>query len=170
MFKRLKNIEHNLVEVDDDNKVVIFRIIKNIKDKSIKIDNDDEAVREIRERIKELIDDGVKVNNFDEMKEQIIDHIQNLKEQVINVKVDEDQINDLIKRISDKEYKEDKEDKKDKGLRSYVKDFLTNNKRDLSITYDKNKINTEKINSILKKYSDRRYEFPKFINEWNIEN
>ena len=61
LFKRLKNIEDNLVEVDDnDNKVGIFRIIKDIKDRSIKIDNDDEAVREIRERIKELIDDGVK--------------------------------------------------------------------------------------------------------------
>ena len=69
MFKRLKNIEDNLVEVDDnDNKVGIFRIIKDIKDRGIKIDNDDVAVREIRERIKELIDDGVKVNNFDEMK------------------------------------------------------------------------------------------------------
>ena len=56
LFKRLKNIEDNLVEVDDnDNKVGIFRIIKG------KIDNDDEAVREIRERIKELIDDGLKV-------------------------------------------------------------------------------------------------------------
>ena len=65
MFKRLKNIEDNLAEVDDnDNKVGIFRIIKDIKDRGIKIDNDDEAVREIRERIKELIDDGVKVNHF----------------------------------------------------------------------------------------------------------
>ena len=68
LFNRLKNIEDNLVEVDDnDNKVGIFRIIKDIKDKGIKIDNDDEAVREIRERIKELANDGVKVNNFDEM-------------------------------------------------------------------------------------------------------
>ena len=69
MFKQLKNIEDNLVEVDDnDNKVGILTMIKDIKDRGIKIDNDDEAVREIRERIKELIDDGVKVNNFDKMK------------------------------------------------------------------------------------------------------
>ena len=61
MLKRLKNIEDNLVEVDDnDNKVGIFRLIKDIKDKGIKIGNDDEAFREIRERIKELIGD---VNN-----------------------------------------------------------------------------------------------------------
>ena len=58
LFKRLKNVEDSLVEVDDnDDKVGIFRIIKNIKDRGIKIDNNDEAVREITERIKELIDD-----------------------------------------------------------------------------------------------------------------
>ena len=102
LLKRLKNID-NLVEVDDnDNKVGIFRIIKDIKDGGIKIDNDDEAVREIRERIKKLIDDGVKVNNFDEMKKEIIDHVKKLKEQGTDVKVDEDQINDLINKIFDK--------------------------------------------------------------------
>ena len=102
LSKRLKNIEDNLVEADDnDNKIGIFRIIKDIKDKGIKIDNDNETIREIRERIKELIDDGVKINNFDEMKKEIIDHIKNLKQQGINVRVDEDQINDLINKISD---------------------------------------------------------------------
>ena len=151
LFKRLKNIEDNLVEVDDnDNKVGIFRIIKDINDRGIKIDNDDEAVREVRERIKELIDDGVKVNNFHEIKEEIIEHVKNLKKQGANVSVDENQIDDLIKRISDTEDKEDKEDKKDKSLRPYVKDFLTNNERSLSITFDKNRISAEKINSILK--------------------
>ena len=91
MFKRLKNIEDSLVEVtDNDNKVGIFRIIKDIKDKAINTDNDDEAIREIRERIKELIDDGAKVNNFNEMKEEIMEHIKNLKEQGINIRVDED--------------------------------------------------------------------------------
>ena len=80
MFKRLKNIEDNLVEVDDnDNKVSIFRIIKDIKDRDIKIDNDYEAVREIRGRIKELIDEEVKVNNFNGMKKEIIDHVKKIK-------------------------------------------------------------------------------------------
>ena len=111
LFKRLKNIEDNLVEADDnDNKVGIFGIIKDIKDRGIKIDNNDEAVREIREHIKELIDDGVKVNNFDEMKKQIIEHVKNLKDQGANVKVDEDQINDLINKIFDK--KNEKYEKK----------------------------------------------------------
>ena len=95
LFKRLKNIEDNLVEVDDnDNKIGIFRIIKDIKDRGIKIDNGDEAVREIRERIKELIDDAVKINNFNEMKEEIMEHIKSFTEQGIDVRVDEDQIND----------------------------------------------------------------------------
>ena len=107
LFKRLKNIEDNLVEADDnDNRVGIFRIIKDIKDRGIKIDNDDEAVRGIRERIKELIDDGVKVNNFDEMRKEIIDHVKNLKDQGAEVKVDEDQINDLINKIFDKKYEQ----------------------------------------------------------------
>ena len=105
LFKRLKNIEDNLVEVDDNNnKVGIFKIIKDIKNRGIKIDNDDKAVREIRGRIKELIDNGVKVNNFDEMKKEIIEHAKNLKEQGANVKVDEDQINDLINKTFDKKY------------------------------------------------------------------
>ena len=99
LFKRLENIEDT-----DNNKVGIFRIIKDIKGKGIKFDNDDEAVREIRERIKELIDDGVKVNNFDEMKKEIIEHVKNLKDQGAIVKVDEDQINDLINKIFDKKY------------------------------------------------------------------
>ena len=103
LFKALKNIEDNPVEADDnDNKVGIFRIKKDIKDRGIKIDNDDEAVREIRELIKKLIDDGVKVNNFDEMKKEIIEHGKILKDQGTNVKVDEDQINDLINKIFDK--------------------------------------------------------------------
>ena len=109
LFKRLKNIEDNLVEADDnDNKVGIFRIIKDIKDRGIKIDNDDEAVREIRERIKELIDARVKVNNFDEMKKEIIDHLKKLKEQGADVKADEDRIIDLINKISDIKNKDKK--------------------------------------------------------------
>ena len=35
------------------------------------------------------------------MKKEIIDHIKKLKEQGASVKVDEDQINDLINKISD---------------------------------------------------------------------
>ena len=135
LFKRLKNIEDNLVDVDDNNnKVGIFRIIKYIKHKGIKIDNDDEAIREIRERIKELIDDGVKVNNFDEMKKEIMEHIKNLKEQGINVRVDEDQINDLINKISDIKNKDKKNTYMDSEIDKVFKDYRDKN---INISYDK---------------------------------
>ena len=168
LFKRLKNIEDNLVEVDDnDNKVGIFRIIKDIKDRGIKINNDDEAVREIRERIKELIDDGVKVNNFDEMKKEIIEHVKNLKDQGANVKVDEDQINDLINKIFDKKYgkyikKTYIESEVDKFLEKYED-------KNIFISYgkDKNKFNTEEITKSLKTLRNKLINFSKFDEEYN---
>ena len=135
LFKRLKIIEDNLVEVDDNNnKVGIFKIIKDIKDRGIKIDNGDEAVREIRERIKKIIDDGAKVNNFDEMKKEIIDHVKKLKEQGANVKVGEDQINDLINKIFNKKYERKTyiESEIDKFLEKY-------GDKNISISYDRNK-------------------------------
>ena len=165
LFKRLKNIEDNLVEVDDnDNKVVIFRIIKDIKDKGIKIDNDDEATRKIRERIKELIDDGVKVNNFNEMKEEIMEHIRNLKEQGINVIVDEDQINDLINKISDK--KDEKNKYIDSEIDTFLKDYGDKN---IYINYDnnKNKFNTEEITKSLKKLHNKLINFSEFNEGYN---
>ena len=165
MFKRLKNIEDNLVEVDDnDNKVGIFRIIKDIKDKGIKIDNDDEAIREIREPIKELIDDGVKVNNFNEMKEEIMEHIKNSKEQSINVMVYEDQINDLINKISDKI------DKKNTYIGSQIDEFLKKYKnKNIYIRYDKNKnkFNTEEITKSLDRLHNKLINFSEFDEEYN---
>ena len=129
LFKRLRNIEDNLVEVDNnDNNGSIFRIIKDTKDRGIKIANDDEAVREIRERIKGLMDDGIKVNNFDEMKKEIIDHVKKLKEQGSDIKVDEDQINDLINKIFDKTYGK----------------------------YERNTYIEFEINEFLKKYGDKK--------------
>ena len=38
------------------------------------------------------------------MKKEIIGHVKNLKDQGANVKVDEDQIDDLINKIFDKKY------------------------------------------------------------------
>ena len=167
LFKRLKNIEDNLVEVDDnDNKVGIFRIIKDIKDIGIKIDNNDKAVREIRERIKELIDAGVKVNNFNEMKEEIIEHIKNLKEQGINVKVDEDQINDLINKISDIKDKDEKNTYIDSEIDKFLKDY---GDKSIIISYykNKNKFNTEEITKSLKKLLNELINFSEFNEEYN---
>ena len=44
----------------------------------------------------------MKVNNSNEMKEEIMEHIKKLKPQGTNVGIDEDKINDLINKISDK--------------------------------------------------------------------
>ena len=167
MFKRLKNIEDNLVEVDNnDNKVGIFRIINDIKDRGIKIDNDDEAVREIRERIKELIDDGIKVNHFDEMKKEIIDHVKNLKEQGSDVKVDEDQINDLINKIFDKAY--GKYERKT-YIESEIDDFLEKyGDKNISISYDNNnKFNTEEITKSLNKLRNKLIGVKEFKEEYD---
>ena len=163
MFKRLKNIEDNLVEVDDnDNKVGIFRIIKDIKDRGIKIGNDDEAVREIRERIKELIDDGVKVNNFDEMKKEIIDHLKKLKEQGADVKVDEGQISDLINKMFNEKYE------KNIYIESEIDKFLEKyGDKNIYISYDKNKFNTEEITKSLKKLRNKLINLSKFKEEYN---
>ena len=168
LFKRLKYIEDNLVEVDDnDNKVGIFRIIKDIKDGGIKINNDDEAVREIRERIKELIEDGIKINNFDEMKKEIIDHVKNLKEQGSDVKVDEDQINDLINKIFDKTY--GKYERKT-YIESEIDEFLEKyGDKNIAISYDnnKNKFNTKEITKSLKKLRNKLIDVKEFKEEYD---
>ena len=52
------------------------------------------------------------------MKEEIMEHIKNLKARGINVMVDEDQINDLINKISDKK------DEKNKYIGSEIDKFL----------------------------------------------
>ena len=159
----------NLVEFDDnDNKVGIFRIIKDIKDRGIKIDNDGEAVREIRERIKELIDEGVKVNNFDEMEKEIIDHVKKLKDQGADVKVDEDQINALINKIFDKKY----EKYEKKHIESEIDKFLEKYEgKDINISYgdkgDKNKFDAEEITKSLKKLCNTFINFDEFNEEYN---
>ena len=60
------------------------------------------------------------------MKEEIIDHIKDLKDQGHDVKINEDQINDLIKRILDKE-------------KDVFKDFLDKYRYDSDGTYNKKK-------------------------------
>ena len=167
LLKRLKNIEDNLVEVDNDNKIGIFRIIKDIKNRGIKIDNDDEAVREIKERVKELIDDGVKVNNFDEMKKEIIDHVKKLKDQGADVKVDKDQIKDLINKIFVKKYeKYERKTYIDSEIDKFLEKYGDKN---ISISYDenKNKFNTEEITKSLKKLRNKLINPSKFYEEYN---
>ena len=166
MFQRLKNIEDNFVEVDDtdNNKVGIFRIIKDIKDKGIKIDNDDEAVTEVREHIKEFIDDEVKVNNFNEMKEEIMEHIKKLKAQGTNVGVDEDKINDLINKISDKK------DERSKYIDLEIDKFLDKYEyTNIYVRYNKNKnkFDTVEITKSLKKLRNKLIDGGEFNEEYN---
>ena len=165
LFKRLKYIEDNLVEFDyNGNKIGIFRMIKDIKDKGIKIENADEAIREIRERIKELIDDGAKVNNSNEMKEEIMEHIKNLKEQGINDRVDEDQINDFINKISHKK------DEKSKYIDFELDKILDKYEyKNIYIRYNKNKnkFDTEEITKSLKKLRNKIINFSEFNEEYN---
>ena len=75
ILQRLKNIEDNLNSNDDDDndngKVGIFQIVKDINNKCIKISNDDEAIREIREHLQNLRNDCVRVNNYKKLMKRV---------------------------------------------------------------------------------------------------
>ena len=133
-------------------------------DRDIKIDNDDEAVREIRKRIKELIDDGVKVNNFNEMKEEIMEHIKNLKAQGTNAMADKDQINELINEISDKK------DEINKYIDLEIDKFLDKYEyANIYVRYNqnKNKFDTEEITKSLKKLHNKLINLSECNEEYN---
>ena len=58
------------------------------------------------------------------MEKEIIDHIKKLKDQGADVKVDEDQINDLINKIFDKEYeKHEKKTYIESEIDKFLKDY-----------------------------------------------
>ena len=83
------------------------------------------------------------------MKEEIMEHIKNLKAQGINIRVDEDQINDLINKISNKK------DEKNKYIDFEIDKFLDKYEyKNIYIRYikNKNKFNTEEILNQLKNY------------------
>ena len=109
------------------------------------------------------MDDGVKVNNFDEMKVEIIDHIQDLKDQGINVKINEDQIKDLIKRILDKKEKTDKEKDEENNV---FKNFSKIYKYNIENIYEK-KISTENMNVAINDYIYNN-NLKDLINEYNL--
>ena len=97
------------------------------------------------------------------MKEEIVDHIQDLKEQDINVRINEDQINDLIKRILDKKEKIDKEKDKEKDI---FKDFLKIHKYNIE-NINKKKISTENMNAAINDYIYNN-NLKDIINEYNL--
>ena len=98
------------------------------------------------------------------MKEEIMEHIKNLKAQGINVMVDEDQINDLINKISDKK------DEKNKYINSEIDKILDKYEyKNIYIRYNKNKnkFDTEEITKPLKKLRNKLINFSKFNEEYN---
>ena len=101
------------------------------------------------------------------MKKEIIDHVKNLKEQGSDVKVDEDQINDLINKIFDKTY--GKYERKT-YIESEIDKFLEKyGDKNIAISYDnnKNKFNTEEITKSLKKLRNKLIGVKEFKEEYD---
>ena len=187
--QKFKNIEDNRNSNDDDGdndngKVGIFQIIKDIKDKGIKISNDDEAIREIREHIQNLRNEGVRVNHFDEISKEIRDHIQNLKDEGTDVNINNDQVNDLVNKILKGIDKRDSgpedstsedlapEDSNRKKLKINTKTFLLIYKEPIityyiSDVFGKYNINTRKINNGIINYINRKINNEEFLKIYN---
>ena len=100
------------------------------------------------------------------MKEEIMEHIKNLKEQGNNVRVDEDQINDLINKISDIKNKDKKNTYMDSEIDKFLQDYRDKN---INISYDKNKnkFGTEEITKSLDRLHNKLINFSKFNEEYN---
>ena len=100
------------------------------------------------------------------MKEEIIDHIKNLKKQGIKVRVDEDQINDLINKISDIKNKDKKNTYMDSEIDKFLKDYGDKN---INISYNKNKnkFSAEDVTISLKKLHNKLINFNGFNEEYN---
>ena len=100
------------------------------------------------------------------MKEEIMEHIKNLKEQGINVIVDEDQINDLISKISGIKNK----DKKNTYIVSEIDKFLNDyGDKNINISYNKNKnkFSTEEITKSLDRLHNKLINFSEFNEKYN---
>ena len=100
------------------------------------------------------------------MKEEIMEHIKILKEQGINVRVDEDQINDLINEICDIKNKDKKNTYIDSETENFLKDHGDKN---IYINYNKNKnkFNTEEITKSLDRLHNKLINFSEFNEEFN---
>ena len=99
----------------------------------------------------------------------LIFHVNKLKDQGADVKVDEDQSNDLINKIFDKKY--EKYERKT-YIESEIDKFLEKYEdKDINISYgdkgDKNKFNTGEITKSLKKLRNKFINFDEFNEEYN---
>ena len=96
-----------------------------------------------------------------------MEHIKNLKAQGFNVMVDEDQINDLINKISDIKNKDkDKENTYIDFLDKFLKYYRDKN---INISYDKNKnkFSTGEITKSLDRLHNKLINFSEFNEEYN---
>ena len=101
------------------------------------------------------------------MKKEIIDHVKKLKDQGADVKVDEDQIHDLINKIFNEKYeKYEKKTYIDAEIDKFLEKYGDKN---ISISYDKNKnkFNTEEITKSLKKLHNKLINLSEFKEEYN---
>ena len=101
------------------------------------------------------------------MKKEIIDHVKKLKEQGADIKVYEDQINDLINKIFNEKY--EKYERKTYIESEINKVLQKYGDKNISISYDenKNKFNTEEITKSLKKLRNKLLKFSKFYEEYH---
>ena len=101
------------------------------------------------------------------MKKEIIDHVKKLKEQGADIKVYEDQINDLINKIFNEKY--EKYERKTYIESEINKVLQKYGDKNISISYDenKNKFNTEEITKSLKKLRNKLINFSKFYEEYH---
>ena len=101
------------------------------------------------------------------MKKEIIDHVKKLKEQGADIKVYEDQINDLINKIFNEKY--EKYERKTYIESEINKVLQKYGDKNISISYDenKNKFNTEEITKSLKKLRNKLLNFSKFYEEYH---
>ena len=98
------------------------------------------------------------------MKEEIMGHIKNLKPQGINIMDDEDQINDLVNKISDKK------DERNRFIDFEIYRFLNEyGSKNIYVRYNKNKnkFNTEEITRSLKRLSNKLIDFREFNEEYD---
>ena len=103
------------------------------------------------------------------MKKEIIDHIKKLKEQGADVKVDKDQINDLINKIFNEKYEKYEKYERKTYIDFEIDKFLEKyGDKNISISFDenKNKFNTEEITKSLKKLRNKLINLSEFKEEY----
>ena len=132
--------------------------------------------------MQELNNKRVKVHNYGEMTEEIKNYIQDLRDEGIRVKIDDDQVKDLIDKIFENKSAEDAEDKgvedaEDKGVEdASFRDFLNEYCSEKLISAYKGKnvnlppIDARKVYEALNKLVNKEITQNKFFEIFNVFN